>query len=124
MPLPQSQLLVQSFLSDMSSLYFLQNSLKQILIGSLFRRACVPAAPGHRAAQSTAKLHSVRGRALALLGLLLERRGELLSKDDECSVAPKAVEETNLNVEIANLRQIFDDGREQGSCIQTVHGCG
>ena len=34
----------------------------------------------------------------------------------------RAVEETNLNVQIANLRQICEDGREQGSCIQMVHG--
>src|SRR5206468_13070654 len=33
-------------------------------------------------------------------------------------------EETNLNVQIANLRQALDDRREQGSCIQTVHGYG
>ena len=68
----------------------------------------------------------LRGRALALLGLLLERRGELLSKDEIMNAVwpGRVVEETNLNVQIANLRQILDDRREQGSCIQTVHGYG
>jgi DNA-binding winged helix-turn-helix (wHTH) protein len=66
------------------------------------------------------------GRALALLGLLLERRGELLAKDEIIkAVWPgRVVEEANLNVGIAKLRQILDEGREQGSCIQTVHGYG
>jgi DNA-binding winged helix-turn-helix (wHTH) protein len=68
----------------------------------------------------------LRGRALSLLGLLLERRGELLSKDEIMkAVWPgRAVEEGNLNVQIANLRQLLDEDREQGSCIQTVHGHG
>jgi DNA-binding winged helix-turn-helix (wHTH) protein len=65
-------------------------------------------------------------RALALLGLLLERRGELLSKDEIMkTVWPRrVVEEANLNVQIAHLRQIFDEGRERGSYVQTVHGYG
>jgi DNA-binding winged helix-turn-helix (wHTH) protein len=65
-------------------------------------------------------------RALALISLLLERRGELLWKDEimEAVWPRRAVEEANLNVQIAKLRQILDGGREQRSCIQTVHGYG
>jgi DNA-binding winged helix-turn-helix (wHTH) protein len=66
------------------------------------------------------------GRALALLGVLLERREELLSKDEIMNAVwpGRVVEEANLNVQIANLRQILDEGREQGSCIHTVYGHG
>jgi DNA-binding winged helix-turn-helix (wHTH) protein len=66
------------------------------------------------------------GRALTLLTLLLERRGELLSKDEIMKMVwpGRVVEEANLNMQIAHLRQILDEGREHGSCIQTVHGYG
>jgi adenylate cyclase len=65
-------------------------------------------------------------RALGLLRLLVERRGELVSKDAiMTAVWPgRVVEEANLNVQISKLRHILDQGREQGSCIQTVRGYG
>jgi hypothetical protein len=35
-----------------------------------------------------------------------------------------AVEDTNLNMQIAALRRVLDDGRAEGSCIQTIPGRG
>jgi DNA-binding winged helix-turn-helix (wHTH) protein len=68
----------------------------------------------------------LRGRGLALLGLLLERHGELISRDEIMkAVWPgRVVEEGNLYVQIGELRQILDENREQGSCIQTITGHG
>ncbi len=61
-------------------------------------------------------------RALDLLRLLAERQGELLSKDliMEMVWPGVAVEESNLSVQISALRRILDQGRSQGSCIQTI----
>jgi TolB-like protein/DNA-binding winged helix-turn-helix (wHTH) protein/Tfp pilus assembly protein PilF len=69
---------------------------------------------------------SIGSRSLALLGLLVERRGELVSKDAIMNaVWPGiAVEEGNLTVQISALRRILDEDRAQGSCIQTVPGRG
>ena len=65
-------------------------------------------------------------RAINLLSLLVERRGELVSKDAiMAAVWPaRVVEEANLNVQISKLRHILDQGRANGSCIQTVSGRG
>jgi len=65
-------------------------------------------------------------RALDLLGLLVERQGELVSKDAIMdAVWPgTAVEEGNLTVQISTLRRVLDQDRTQGSCIQTVPGRG
>jgi TolB-like protein/DNA-binding winged helix-turn-helix (wHTH) protein len=65
-------------------------------------------------------------RALALLGLLVERHGRLVTKDEIfTAVWPGiAVEEANLTVQVSALRRILDRDREQGSCIQTVPGRG
>ena len=61
-------------------------------------------------------------RALDLLRLLFERPGELLAKDliMETVWPGTAVEESNLSVQISALRRILDQGRRQGSCIQTI----
>ena len=68
----------------------------------------------------------IGSRALVLLRLLVERQGKLVSKDAiMAAVWPgTAVEEGNLTVQIAALRRILDQTREQGSCIQTVPGRG
>jgi TolB-like protein/DNA-binding winged helix-turn-helix (wHTH) protein len=68
----------------------------------------------------------IGSRALSLLGLLVERPGELCSKDAIMeAVWPRmVVEEGNLTVQISALRRILDQNREQGSCIQTVPGRG
>jgi len=65
-------------------------------------------------------------RALDILGLLVERPGELISRAEIFSrIWPDtAVEDSNLNVQIAALRRVLDEGRAEGSCIQTVPGRG
>ena len=65
-------------------------------------------------------------RALDILGVLVERPGELVSRAEIIAVVwpGTAVEDSNLNVQIAALRQVLDEGRTEGSCIQTVRGRG
>jgi DNA-binding winged helix-turn-helix (wHTH) protein len=60
---------------------------------------------------------AIGGRALDLLGVLVERQGEILSKAEiMAAVWPKAVvEEGNLTLQISALRRVL--GRD---CIQTV----
>jgi TolB-like protein/DNA-binding winged helix-turn-helix (wHTH) protein len=68
----------------------------------------------------------IGSRALDLLRLLVERPGELISKDEIMqAVWPQTVvEENNLTVQISALRRILDRDRVDGSCIQTVPGRG
>jgi TolB-like protein len=68
----------------------------------------------------------IGSRALDVLGLLLERPGDLLSRDEIMVAAwpGTVVEDNNLNVQISTLRRILDQNRERGSCIQTVPGRG
>jgi adenylate cyclase len=65
-------------------------------------------------------------RALAVLSLLVERQGQLVTKDEIFgNVWPGiAVEEANLTVQVSALRRILDRDREHDSCIQTVPGRG
>ena len=65
-------------------------------------------------------------RALGILGVLVELPGELVSRREIISAIwpGTAVEDSNLNVQIAALRQVLDEGRTDGSCIQTVRGRG
>ena len=65
-------------------------------------------------------------RALDILGVLVERPGDLVSRDEiiEAVWPGTTVKDSNLNVQIAALRRILDDGRAEGSCIQTVSGRG
>jgi len=74
----------------------------------------------------TATPVSISSRALDLLSLLVERQGQLVSKDAIMeTVWPRmVVEEGNLTVQISALRRILDENREVGSCIQTVPGRG
>src|SRR5271157_2822292 len=69
---------------------------------------------------------AIGSRALDILGLLIERPGELISRAAIISaVWPEiAVEDSNLNVQVAALRRVLDDGRTGGSCIQTIPGRG
>jgi TolB-like protein/Tfp pilus assembly protein PilF len=69
---------------------------------------------------------TIGSRALDLLAALIERRGEVVSKEDiMAAVWPKtAVEEGNLFVQIAALRAILDKEQSGQSCIQTVAGRG
>src|SRR5882762_10667686 len=65
---------------------------------------------------------AVGSRALDVLGVLIERAGDLVSKDEiRDAVWPgTAVEDANLTVQISALRRVLDLGRSEGSCIQTV----
>jgi TolB-like protein/DNA-binding winged helix-turn-helix (wHTH) protein len=69
---------------------------------------------------------AIGSRALDILGVLVERPGDLVSRDEimEAVWPGTAVEDSNLNVQVAALRRILDQNREQGSCIQTVPGRG
>ncbi len=69
---------------------------------------------------------SVSSRALDLLGLLVDRQGQLVSKETIMqTVWPgMVVEEGNVTVQISALRRVLDKNREAGSCIQTVPGRG
>jgi DNA-binding winged helix-turn-helix (wHTH) protein len=61
-------------------------------------------------------------RALALLSTLLERPGEVVSKDDLLSAAwpNQIVAENNLTVQMASLRQALGDGPDGAGLIATV----
>jgi TolB-like protein/DNA-binding winged helix-turn-helix (wHTH) protein len=69
---------------------------------------------------------AIGSRALDILGVLVERPGDLVSRAEimEAVWPGTAVEDSNLNVQVAVLRRILDQNREQGSCIQTVPGRG
>jgi DNA-binding winged helix-turn-helix (wHTH) protein/tetratricopeptide (TPR) repeat protein len=68
----------------------------------------------------------IGSRAAAILALLLERRGAVVSKKALFAAAwPGAhVDASNLTVQIAALRRIIDQGSSGESCIQTVSGRG
>jgi len=68
----------------------------------------------------------IGSRALGILGVLIERPGELVAKDEIMdAVWPVTeVEDANLTVHISTLRRILDAGRLDGSCIQTISGRG
>jgi TolB-like protein len=61
-------------------------------------------------------------RAVALLQVLLERAGEPVSKDAliEAAWPGRAIEESNLTVQIAALRRIFEEGAGGASWIETL----
>jgi adenylate cyclase len=65
---------------------------------------------------------SLGGRALDLLGVLVERHREVLSKAEiMAAVWPNlTVEDGNLTLQISALRRLLDRGWAEGSCIQTV----
>ena len=69
---------------------------------------------------------AIGSRALDILGVLVERAGEVVSKEEIITaVWPETVvEDSNLTVQISALRRILDDARLEGSCIQTVPGRG
>jgi DNA-binding winged helix-turn-helix (wHTH) protein len=71
-------------------------------------------------------LIATSSRALDVLGVLVERSGDLVSRDAIMTAVWPAtvVEEANLNMQIAALRRVLDDGRADASCIQTVPGRG
>jgi DNA-binding winged helix-turn-helix (wHTH) protein len=68
----------------------------------------------------------VGSRTLEILGFLLQRSGDLVSRDEIMNAVwpGTIVENSNLPVQIAALRRLLDNGRANGSCIQTVPGRG
>src|SRR5689334_3522351 len=69
---------------------------------------------------------AIGSRALDVLGVLVGRPGDLVSRSEIiAAVWPSTVvEDSNLNMQIAALRRVLDDGRAEGSCIQTIAGRG
>jgi TolB-like protein/Flp pilus assembly protein TadD len=69
---------------------------------------------------------SIGSRALEILAVLVARPGELVTRDEIIKeVWPGTiVQYSNLPVQIAALRRILDEGRGEGSCIQTIPGRG
>ena len=65
-------------------------------------------------------------RALGILGVLTDRAGEVVALTDLiAAVWPgTAVEDSNLNVQIAALRRVLGEGRTERGCIQTIPGYG
>ncbi len=61
-------------------------------------------------------------RALDVLGALVERAGDVITRDEIIAAVWPAtvVEDNNLNMQIAALRRVLDDGATASSCIQTV----
>ncbi len=61
-------------------------------------------------------------RAVDVLGVLVERAGELVTRDEIIAAAwpETVVEDNNLNMQIAALRRVLDAGQTGSSYIQTV----
>jgi DNA-binding winged helix-turn-helix (wHTH) protein len=68
----------------------------------------------------------IGSRALDVLGVLVERAGDLVSRDQIIAAVwpATAVGDNNLNMQIAALRRVLDEGRIGKSSIQTVAGRG
>jgi TolB-like protein/Flp pilus assembly protein TadD len=67
----------------------------------------------------------IGSRALDILGLLIDRHGDLVSRDEILeAVWPGVVEGANVTVQISALRRALDNGRSDGSLIQTIPGRG
>jgi TolB-like protein/Tfp pilus assembly protein PilF len=69
---------------------------------------------------------AIGSRSLDILCVLIDRAGEVVSKDEIiAAVWPgTVVEDSNLTVQISTLRRVLDRGRPNGSCIRTVPGRG
>jgi TolB-like protein len=69
---------------------------------------------------------SVGTRALDLLVLLVERQGNVVTRDEAMAAVwpDTVVEEANLAVQISALRRALDPAEVETSCIQTVPGRG
>jgi TolB-like protein/DNA-binding winged helix-turn-helix (wHTH) protein/cytochrome c-type biogenesis protein CcmH/NrfG len=65
---------------------------------------------------------SIGARTLDVLAVLVERPGDLVTKEEIMAAVWRrsVVENANLTVQIAALRRVLDKGRLEGSCIQTV----
>ena len=61
-------------------------------------------------------------RALDVLAVLVGRSGDLRTKEEILAAVwgRTVVENANLTVQISALRRVLDEGRAEGSCIQTI----
>src|SRR5438874_11977720 len=66
------------------------------------------------------------GRALDLLGVLVEHPADVVARDKIMSAVwpGTVVEDGNLSVQISTSRRVLDHGRSEDSLIQTVPGRG
>ena len=64
----------------------------------------------------------IGSRALQVLCLLVDRRGEIVSQSEimDAVWANVAVEQNNLTVQVSALRRVLDADRGQASCIQNI----
>jgi TolB-like protein/Tfp pilus assembly protein PilF len=69
---------------------------------------------------------AIGARALDVLGVLVKRPGVLVLKDEimEAVWPHTTVDNANLTIQISTLRRVLDQGRAEGSCIQTVAALG
>jgi pentatricopeptide repeat protein len=69
---------------------------------------------------------AIGSRALDVLNVLVEQAGDLVTRDEFMAAIWPAtvVGDTNLNMQVAAIRRILDEGRAEGSCIQTIPGRG
>src|SRR5262247_3171495 len=65
-------------------------------------------------------------RAFEILSILVQRAGELISKQELISLVwpDTFVDESNLKVNIAAIRKALDEGGSHPSCIATIIGRG
>ena len=68
----------------------------------------------------------IGSRALDILGVLVAQPGEVVSEKEiiDAFWPGTVVEDSNLTVQISTLRRVLDQGRAEGSCIQTIAGHG
>jgi adenylate cyclase len=69
---------------------------------------------------------AIGSRAVAVLGVLIDRHGDIVSKDEIMRIVwpGTVVGEGNLTVQISALRRVLDDGKTGDSYIQTIPGRG
>jgi adenylate cyclase len=69
---------------------------------------------------------AIGARALDVLGLLIDRHGDLVSRDEIMNAVwpGTVVEGANVTVQVAALRRVLEDGGQVGSFIQTIPGRG
>lgn len=97
---------------------------RDIFIFADFRLDCRRGGLFRRGEDGADILVALGSRALDILALLIDRHGDLVTKDEITAAVWRGavVEDSNLTVHIAALRRVLDEGRAQGSCIQTIVG--
>jgi len=97
---------------DLDELILFRHFLLDRRAGSLFQRD----------ESGSFTLVPLGARALDVLEALIERAGEVITRDEIITAAwpETVVEDNNLNMQIAALRRVLDDGTIATSCIQTI----